>query len=360
MSGELVLVTGGSGFVGVHCILALLAAGYGVRTTVRSPGREPEVRAMLARGGAQPADIRSAGALEFATADLLDDAGWADAVAGCSYVLHVASPFPTRDPKDDDELIRPARDGALRVLRAARDAGVRRVVLTSSFAAVGYGTEVLDRPYTEDDWTDPDADVSAYVRSKTLAERAAWDFIDREGGALELAVVNPVGILGPVLGTDLSSSIDLVLRLLRGRVPGLPRVSFGLVDVRDVADLHLRAMTDPAANGERFLAVADGGILTIPEVARVLRERLGEVARRVPTRTLPDWTVRLAAAFDPSLREVSRRLSNHREVSNAKAKRMLGWLPRSNEELLVATAESLVELGLVPSGPSGDTGRIRG
>ena len=343
MSGEQVLVTGGSGFVGAHCILALLAAGYRVRTTVRSLSREPEVRAMLARGGAQPGD-----ALEFATADLLQDAGWADAVAGCSYVLHVASPFPGRDPKDENELIQPAREGALRALRAARDAGVTRVVLTSSFAAVGYGTQVLDRPYTEEDWTNPDADVSAYVKSKTLAERAAWDFIDREGGALELAVVNPVGILGPVLGTDLSSSIDLVLRLLKGRVPGLPRVSFGLVDVRDVADLHLRAMTDPAAKGERFLAAADG-ILTIPEVAHVLREKLGEMARRVPTRTLPDWTVRLAAAIDPSLREVSRRLGNHREVSNAKARRILGWAPRSNEELLVATAESLVELGLVPA-----------
>ncbi|HJX76285.1 MAG TPA: aldehyde reductase, partial [Gaiella sp.] len=331
MSGEQVLVTGGSGFVGAHCILALLAAGYRVRTTVRSLSREPEVRAMLARGGAQPGD-----ALEFATADLLQDAGWADAVAGCSYVLHVASPFPGRDPKDENELIQPAREGALRALRAARDAGVTRVVLTSSFAAVGYGTQVLDRPYTEEDWTNPDADVSAYVKSKTLAERAAWDFIDREGGALELAVVNPVGILGPVLGTDLSSSIDLVLRLLKGRVPGLPRVSFGLVDVRDVADLHLRAMTDPAAKGERFLAAADG-ILTIPEVAHVLREKLGEMARRVPTRTLPDWTVRLAAAIDPSLREVSRRLGNHREVSNAKARRILGWAPRSNEELLVAT-----------------------
>ena len=343
MSGEQVLVTGGSGFVGAHCILALLAAGYRVRTTVRSLSREPEVRAMLARGGAQPGD-----ALEFATADLLQDAGWADAVAGCSYVLHVASPFPGRDPKDENELIQPAREGALRALRAARDAGVTRVVLTSSFAAVGYGTQVLDRPYTEEDWTNPDADVSAYVKSKTLAERAAWDFIDREGGALELAVVNPVGILGPVLGTDLSSSIDLVLRLLKGRVPGLPRVSFGLVDVRDVADLHLRAMTDPAAKGERFLAAADG-ILTIPEVAHVLRKKLGEMARRVPTRTLPDWTVRLAAAIDPSLREVSRRLGNHREVSNAKARRILGWAPRSNEELLVSTAESLVELGLVPA-----------
>ena len=300
---------------------------------------------MLEVGGADPGER-----LEFATVDLLDDAGWSDAVAGCAYALHVASPFPGRQPRDENDLIRPAREGALRVLRAARDAGVRRVVLTSSFAAVGYGVpatgaELHERPFTEEDWTNPDADVSAYVKSKTLAERAAWDFLDREGGRLELAVVNPVGILGPVLGPDLSTSIDLVLRLLKGRVPGLPNVSFGMVDVRDVADLHVRAMTDPAARGERFLAVADG-ILTVPQVARILRDRLGDVARRVPTRTLPDWIVRLASAVDPSLSEVARQLGQHREVSNAKARRMLGWAPRSNEELLVATAESLVELGL--------------
>lgn len=349
MSGETVLVTGGSGFVGAHCILALLEAGYRVRTTVRSLDREPDVRAQLARGGAEPANIQSAGALEFATTDLLDDAGWADAVAGCAYVLHVASPFPGRQPRDENDVIRPAREGALHVLRAARDAGVKRVVLTSSFAAVGYGAQAVpafhERPLTEEDWTNADADVSAYVKSKTLAERAAWDFLDREADELELAVVNPVGILGPVLGPDLSTSIDLVLRLINGRVPGLPNVSFGMVDVRDVADLHVRAMTDPDASGERFLAVADG-ILTVPQVARILHERLGDLARRVPTRTLPDWMVRAAGAVDPSLRDVARQLGHHRDVSNAKARRMLGWAPRSNEDLLVATVESLVDLGL--------------
>lgn len=340
-AGQRVLVTGGSGFIGVHCVLALLGAGYRVRTTVRHREREDAVRAMLAHGGAVPGD-----ALEFATADLMGDDGWTDAVAGCSHVLHVASPFLTREQKDENELILPAREGALRVLRASRDAGVRRVVLTSSFAAVGYGTRRKGDPYTESDWTDATADVSAYVRSKTLAERAAWDFIEREGGALELAVINPVGVLGPALGTDTSPSLDLVLRLLTGPTPGLPRVSFGIVDVRDVADLHVRAMTSPAASGERFLAVADG-ILTVPEVATVLRRALGDAARKVPKRELPDWMVRLGAVIDPSLREVSRRLGNHREVSNAKAKNLLGWVPRSNEEAITAAAESLVELGLV-------------
>ena len=321
---EKVLVTGGSGFVGVYCILALLNAGYSVRTTVRSLVREPEVREMLSNGGVEPGD-----ALEFAVADLTSDAGWAKAVAGCAYVLHVASPFPAREPKDEAEIIIPAREGALRVLRAARDAKVKRVVLTSSFAAIGYGTEKIDRPYTEEE---------------------AWDFIDREGGELELAVVNPVGILGPVLGTDLSTSIDLVLRLLNGKAPGLPKVTFGMVDVRDVADIHLRAMTSPAANGQRFLAVADG-VLSIPEVAAILRDNLGEVAGKVPTRVLPDWTVRVAAVFDPSLKEITRRLGNRRDVSNDKIKNVLGCKPHSNKELLVATANSLVELGLVQTKP---------
>lgn len=342
MSGELVLVTGGSGFVGVHCILRLLDAGYRVRTTVRSLDREPAVRAMLGEHG-------STDALSFVTADLLSDAGWPDAVAGCDFVLHVASPFPLRQPKDANELIVPAREGALRVLRAARDAGVKRVVLTSSFAAVGYGVPEPGRPFTEDDWTDPSGPVSAYVKSKTLAERAAWDFIAHEGGALELAVVNPVGIFGPALGPDLSTSLELVRRLLTGALPGLPRVSYGMVDVRDVADLHLRAMVDPAARGARFLAVADES-MSVPEMARILRERMGAAGARVPTRMLPDWLVRFGALFAADLREVSTRLGNDSTASNEKARRLLGWSPRSSEDALLAAAHSLVDLGLAEPG----------
>ncbi|MBX3067237.1 MAG: aldehyde reductase [Cryobacterium sp.] len=339
-----VLVTGGSGFLGVHCVAALLNEGFKVRTTIRDLKRESEVLAMLDRAGVDPN-----GRLEFAKAELLSDSGWAAAAEGCRFVLHVASPFPAREPKDENEIIRPAREGALRVLAAARDAGAERVVLTSSFAAIGYGKPPIDRPYTEEDWTDPSGKVSTYVKSKTLAEQAAWDFIEREGGKLQLAVVNPVGILGPVLGKDLSTSIDLVLRLLKGKVPGLPKMSFGLVDVRDVADLHIRAMTNPAANGERFLAVADE-VMLIPDVARILREDLGAAANRVPKLVLPDLLVKLAAVFDPSLKDVADRLGNHREVSNAKAKKLLGWKPRSNEELILATAQSLIDLGLVPGG----------
>jgi nucleoside-diphosphate-sugar epimerase len=347
MSGELVLVTGGSGFIGAHSILQLLDAGYRVRTTVRSLTREAEVRAMLKAGGAEP----RGDALSFAAADLMSDAGWPEAVAGCDFVLHVASPFPLKVPKHEDELIVPAREGALRVLRAARDAGVKRVVLTSSFAAIGYGQERADRPFSEESWTDPNGqDVSPYVKSKTLAERAAWDFIAREGGALELSVVNPVGVFGPVLGPDFSTSIEIVKRLMDGAVPGCPRLSFGVVDVRDVADLHLRAMVNPAAKGERFLAIA-GDFMTMQEIAQVLKARMGDAARRVPTRVLPDFVLRLASIFDSSLKQIIPELGKFKNATNEKAKRVLSWAPRSNEDSIVATAESLVRLGLLKDSP---------
>jgi nucleoside-diphosphate-sugar epimerase len=342
VSGELVLVTGGSGFVGAHCILKLLDAGYRVRTTVRSLSREPDVRAMLEIGGAKPGD-----ALSFARADLLSDDGWPEAVAGCDFVLHVASPFPVMMPRDEDELIRPAREGALRALRAARDGGVKRVVMTSSFAAIGYGVPHADgSPFTEEDWTDPDGQVSAYVKSKTLAERAAWDFIEREGGGLELAVVNPVGIFGPVLGKDVSSSIELVRRMMNGSLPALPRMYFGVVDVRDVADLHLLAMTDPAAAGNRFLAIA-GDPLTLPQMAAVLRDRMGQAARRVPKRVMPDGILKSIAVFSPSLRQIVPELGRAKPATSAKARRVLGWNPRSREDALVATGESLIRIGAV-------------
>lgn len=340
MSGELVLVTGGSGFLGAHCILELLKAGYRVRTTVRSAKRQADVLAMLGAGGAEPGDR-----LSFAIADLMSDAGWPQAVAGCDYVLHVASPFPPGVPKHEDDLIIPAREGALRVLRAARDAGVKRVVLTSSFAAIGYG-KMPAGPFTEESWTDPTAKVSAYVKSKTLAERAAWDFIGAEGGRLELAVVNPVGIFGPVLGSDHSTSTEFVQRMMNGAMPGLPRLSFGVVDARDVADLHVRAMTNPAAKGERFLAVS-GDFMTVREIAQTLKTRLGAAAARVSTRQLPDWLVRIVGLFNPEAAQLVTELGKVKNATSAKAVRLLGWAPRSREDALAATGESLIRLGLL-------------
>jgi nucleoside-diphosphate-sugar epimerase len=341
-----VLVTGGSGFIGSRCIMQLLAAGHRVRTTVRTLAREAGVRAQLRQGGAEPD-----GRLVFVAADLNSDAGWNDAAAGCDYVLHVASPFPAGVPKHEDELIVPAREGALRVLRAARAAGVKRVVLTSSFAAVGYGHPPQNTPFTENSWTQLSGDVAPYVKSKTLAERSAWDFVGNEGGGMELAVVNPVAVFGPVLGPDYSTSILLVKRLMDGSVPGCPRLYFGIVDVRDVADLHIRAMVDPAAKGERFLAVA-GDCLSILDMAHVLRRRMGASAKRVPTRPLPDWLVRIVALFDPVARQIRPELGKVKNASNEKARRLLGWAPRSSEESLIATAESLVQRGLLKDSPA--------
>lgn len=345
-----VLVTGGSGFIGSHAILQLLAAGHQVRTTVRNLSREAEVRAMLKQGGGEAGDR-----LSFLAADLTGDGGWREAVAGCDYVLHVASPFPAKMPDDENELIIPAREGALRVLRASRDAGVKRVVLTSSFAAIGYGQKPQSKPFDETNWTDPAGEgVTAYVKSKTLAERAAWDFIAREGGGLELSVVNPVGVFGPVLGPDYATSIMLVQRMMDGALPGLPRLCFGVVDVRDVVDLHLRAMTSPAAKGERFLAVA-GDFMWIVEIANVLKDRLGDLAKRVPTRELPNFLVRLASLRDSAVKQIIPELGIAKNATNEKARRVLGWTPRSKEDSIVATAESLLRLGLLKESTMGRT-----
>jgi nucleoside-diphosphate-sugar epimerase len=343
---QTVLVTGGSGFIGAHCLIQLLAAGYEVRTTIRDLKREGDVRAMLKVGGAEPGNR-----LSFLAADLEKDAGWGEAVAGCDFVLHVASPLPPSVPKHEDELIIPAREGTLRVLRASHDAGVKRVVLTSSFAAIGYGHKVRETPFTEADWTDSNGDdVAPYTKSKTLAERAAWEFLAHEGGAMELSVINPVAVFGPVLGPDYSASILLVQKMMDGAMPGTPRLYFGAVDVRDVADLHLRAMTNPAASGERFLSVA-GDFLTMLDIAKILKARLGASAKRVPTRQLPNWMVRLAALRDPAIKLILPELGKKKNATNEKARRLLGWQPRSNEEALVATAESLVRLSLLKDSP---------
>jgi nucleoside-diphosphate-sugar epimerase len=338
----LILVTGGSGFIASHTILQLLNAGHSVRTTVRTLDREPEVRAMLKQGG-----VRAGDRLSFIAADLQNDDGWAAAVADCDYVLHVASPLPPGVPKHEDELIVPAREGALRVLRASRDAGVKRVVLTSSFAAIGYGHPPQSAPFDETSWSDITGnDVTAYVKSKTLAERAAWDFIAREGRDLELSVINPVAVFGPVLGPDYSTSVLLIQRLMSGAVPGSPRLSFGVVDVRDVADLHIRAMTHPAAKGERFLAVA-ANFMLIHDIAMVLKRRMGEAGKKVPSRQLPNWLVRIAALRDPLIKQVLPELGKLKNGTNEKARRLLGWTPRSNEEAIIASAESLLDLGLL-------------
>ena len=344
MSGERVLVTGGTGFIGSHAIVQLLTAGYRVRTTVRNLSRADDVRALAVAGGASRTET-----IEVVAADLMSDEGWPEAVADCTYVLHVASPFPVTQPKDENELIVPAREGALRALRASRDAGVKRVVLTSSFAAVGYSPKTHDGDYTEADWTDPSTPgISAYVKSKTLAERAAWDFIKAEGNGLELSVVNPVGVFGPAWGTDLSASVELMRMMLTGGIPVIPPISTSIVDVRDVASLHLLAMTHPAAAGERFLAVA-GPPMTFAELASLLRAHLGPLGAKLPTRTISPGMVRVLALFIPRLREIVPQLGQVKGASHEKATKVLGWEPCSNAEAVTASADSLVKLDLVPT-----------
>jgi dihydroflavonol-4-reductase len=323
MTTDLALVTGGSGYVGTQLIAALLRGGTPVRATVRSLERSDGLRAAVRRGGADDAG------LELVATDLTADDGWAKAMTGSAEIYHVASPLPYVQPQNPDDLIVPARDGVLRVLRAARDAGARRVVLTSSFAAVGY-TPKPGAEYTEDDWTDPDTPgLAPYPRSKTIAERAAWDFIAREGGDTELVTINPTFILGPTLTSDLRSSTHLIKAMIDGTMPVTPRARFGLTDVRDVADLHIRAMAAPTAAGQRFLAVADGPTISYLTVAQTLRARLGPLAVNVPTEEAPGADLPRPIIY------------------NDRARTELDWQPRPIEATIVDTAESLRDLGLL-------------
>ena len=341
MKDEIVLVTGGTGFIAQYCMLALLNAGYRVRTTVRSPEREGEVREHLRTGGVEAGDR-----LSFVVANLTDDAGWAEAAAGCTYVMHGASPTPSGDQTREEDWIGPAVDGNLRVLRAARDAGVKRVVLTSAFGAIGVGHKPGHRrPFDETDWSDLTGDVAPYQKSKTLSERASWDFIAREGNGLELASVNPVAVYGPALGADFSHSIRLISNMLEGQ-PGCLNVNSCCVDVRDVADLHLRAMIDPAAKGERFRATS-GKSMWMIEVAELLRERFGKAAEKVSTQVWPDEQVRIAGETNEQLKGVVPLLNYDMSATGEKAERLLGWAPRPKEEAIVASAESLIRLGLL-------------
>jgi nucleoside-diphosphate-sugar epimerase len=336
-----VLVTGASGYIGAWCVIGLLRRGYRVRATIRDLKRESAVRAMIA------SEIDPGDRLSFAAAELTKDAGWDAAAQGCTYALHVASPLPPRTPRDANELIVPAREGALRLLRAATAAGVRRVVQTSSIASIAYGHRTPPpQPLTEDTWTDAtNPATSPYAQSKTLAERAAWDFMKAQSGAMTLATVNPVVVIGPVLGRDYSFSVQVVERLMKGNPPGLPRLGFSLVDVRDVADLHIAAMTAPEAAGQRF--IASTRFMWFEEMGAVLRQRLGPAAARVPTRRLPDWLLRLVGVFDGQVRSVLEELGKRREVSADKAKTVLNWAPRPVEDSLVDCAQSLIKHGVV-------------
>lgn len=339
MEKELVLVTGGSGFIAVHIILKLLNQGYRVRTTLRTLSRQGEVRSMLARGGATDFDN-----LEFIQTELTSDSNWMEAATGAAYVIHVASPTPATRPDDGDAMVNMAVDGTLRVMKAAKAAGVKRVVLTSASGAVIAGHKSHPGLFTEDDWTNLSGNIDAYQRSKTMAERAAWEFAKKEN--MELSAVNPVAVMGPVLGQDFSHSNQIIRGLLTGKMPFLLKIGFDYIDVRDVADLHLLAMTRPEAVGERFLATT-GENLTYKEEAIILQRCLGNAAKKVSTKEMPNFLVKLMALFRKDLRMPATFLGQNTACSNAKAKKLLGWRPRSAEEAIIATAKSMVELGLI-------------
>jgi nucleoside-diphosphate-sugar epimerase len=337
--GKTVLVSGGSGYLAGWCIIGLIERGYSVRTTVRNPSRERDVHAAVS------SQVDPAHHLTIHQADLTSDDHWDNVIEGCDYVLHVASPFPPKQPKDPDELIVPAREGTLRVLGKALDHGVKRVVVTSSVAAVRLAKGAEKTTLDEGDWTDPDEDgLTPYVRSKTIAERAAWDLVKERGAEDRLAVVNPGAIIGPVLNDDLSYSIQSIERLLNG-MPGMPRLGFSFVDVRDVADLEIRAMTAPDAGGKRFIAVTR--FLWMSEAGEILRNRLGEGAAKVPTRTIPDFVVRAMSLFDGGIRSIVGSLGKRSELSSERARSTLGWSPRPIEDTIAETGESLIEHGVV-------------
>ncbi len=332
-----VLVSGGTGYIAGFLIRQLIEQGWMVHTTVRNLAKEAALRTTLGVDNAK---------LKVFAADLNADDGWSEAMAGCSHVAHVASPFPPSAPKHEDELIVPAREGALRALRAAKAMGVKRFVMTSSIAAIAYGKPRGTYTFTEKDWTDVNSpDAYAYVKSKTIAERAARDWVANEGGDIEYCAINPALVLGPVMDAGGSTSVEVVVKMLEGAFPGFPDLAYGIVDVRDVADMHVRALTAPDMAGERF--IASGRTLTMAEIGGVLRDRIGPEARKVPKRNLPDWMVKLSAMFDPLVRQVVGELGKRRNMDASHAEARLGWVARPAEDTIADCARSLIDQRLV-------------
>ncbi len=340
MSRTTVLVTGASGFIGSHCIVSLLENGYQVKGTIRDLSRGEQIRNFIQN------HTKYADNLSFASADLMKDEGWEEAMEGCTYVLHVASPVPINLPKDENEIIKPAKEGTIRVLKAADKTGVKRVVITSSIAAICYGHSDYKKTFTEADWTNlAGKNLTAYPKSKTIAEKAAWSYLEETGSKLELVAVNPSVVLGPALEKDFGSSLELVRKIMGGELPGAPKIGWPIVDVRDVAKMQLLAMTEPKAVGKRYICANE--TMFIKDVAKVIKDNFPAYQNKISVRNLPNWVVRISALFDPTVKAVLSELGNPQYVSSEKAKEDLNWTCRSNEEAIISAAQSLIDHQIV-------------
>lgn len=341
MEMKKVLLTGVTGFLGSHTTIQLLEKDYQVVGTLRNMTRAEDIKATIAKHTSKIAN------LSFVEADLNDTSIWEEIVQNVDYVMHIASPFPTKLPKNDAEIVRPAKEGTLAILRAAAKNGVKRIVITSSSGAIVYGKAKAQRAgtYNEEDWTDETniADSTPYFRSKTIAEKAAWEFIKQDNSGLELATICPGAIQGPVLSKDFSASNNVIIKAMDGSVPALPDIGFDMVDVRSVADLHIRAMEMDAAKNQRF--VGSNGFLSFKDVADILREAYPN--RKLPKTVLPHFAVRLFSNFDSTLKPILNDLGIERKVDNSKAKNLLGWQPIPVKEAVLACAASVLEQGIV-------------
>ncbi|WP_109298929.1 aldehyde reductase [Aquimarina sp. AU474] len=341
MKKEKVLLTGVTGFLGSHTTIQLLNKGYEVIGTLRNMNRSDAIKQIIAK------NTPNINSLSFAEADLMDQEIWNDLTKEVDYVMHIASPFPRELPKHEDDLIIPAKEGTLNILKASAKNNIKRVILTSSTGSIVYGKEKSNRSgvYTENDWTDVTnkKDTTPYFRSKTIAEQAAWDFIKTNNTKLELTTICPGAILGPVLEKDFGTSANIVIKMIDGKSPALPKLGFEIVDVRSAADLHIKAMESPKASGERFAAVA--GFLSFKELAAILREKFPN--KKIPKTILPNFAVRLFSNIDKTLKPILIDLGMERKIDNSKAKQLLNWQPISNNEAIVACAQSIVNLDIL-------------
>jgi dihydroflavonol-4-reductase len=337
-----VLLTGITGFLGSHTAIQLLNKGYQVIGTMRDLKRADAIKSVIAQHTDKIAH------LSFVQASLEQQEVWNEVMQGIDYVQHIASPFPQKLPKNENDLILPAKNGTLHVLWAASAHGVKRVVLTSSSGAILYGKEKDKRSgiYSEKDWTNVEnkQDSTPYFRSKTIAEQAAWDFITQDKSGLELVTICPGAILGPVLEQDFGTSANIVIKTMDGSSPAIPQIGFDMIDVRSVAEMHVLAMEAPEAKGERF--ICSGGFMSFKEVAQILREAYPK-NKKIPTRSLPDFMTRLIAIIEPTLKPILIDLSVERRVDNSKARKLLKWQPILNKEAVLACAESLIKLGVL-------------